>query len=271
MKSTKEMTFEEKKARVQGFNVIDDKFFEVMMQDPEVAEEVLQIILKDPNLKVVEHHPQMSLRNLNGKSAVLDVCCRFSDGKYCNIEVQKANDDDHQKRVRYNGSLLSSYIAPSGEKYKELPDVMVIYISKFDVFKLKKTVYYVYRVIRGTDVVVNNGFTEIYVNAAIDDGSEIADLMQYFKKSTRENETGRFPKLARRAYDFKNNEEEVDSMCEIMEQERRYGREEGVEEGILKTLLSQYAKGRLTESEFEEDAGMTLEEAKKKLEEKTEN
>ena len=48
-------------------------------------------------MRVIECVPQASIKNLNGKSVVLDVLCRDNDGKYCNVEVQKADDDDHQK------------------------------------------------------------------------------------------------------------------------------------------------------------------------------
>ncbi len=48
------------------------------------------------------------------------------------------------------------------------------------------------RVIKETGTVVENGTHEIYVNAAIDDKSDIAELMQYFKKSVGQNP--KFPK-----------------------------------------------------------------------------
>ena len=46
-------TFEEQKAYVSKFNVIDDMFFQKMAEDMEVAEEILRIILKKPKLKVI--------------------------------------------------------------------------------------------------------------------------------------------------------------------------------------------------------------------------
>lgn len=39
----KPLTFEEKKAKVARFNVMDDTFFHKMAEDPEVIEEILQI------------------------------------------------------------------------------------------------------------------------------------------------------------------------------------------------------------------------------------
>ena len=127
-KRVSEMTLEEKREKVAGFNVMDDVFFQKMMEDKEVCEEILRIILEDSKMRVLECVPQASIKNLNGKSVVLDVLCRDSDGKYCNVEVQKADDDDHQKRVRYNAALVSMYTMQAGKDYKELPDIKVVFI-----------------------------------------------------------------------------------------------------------------------------------------------
>ena len=102
---------------VSELNVIDDIFFHKMVEDSEVCQEILRIILEDDGLEVIEHHPQDSLKNLQGRSVFLDVRCRDSAGKYYEIEVQKANDDDHQRRVRYNGSLLTSATTKVGTDF----------------------------------------------------------------------------------------------------------------------------------------------------------
>jgi hypothetical protein len=62
---------------------------------------------------------------------------------------------------------------------------------------------------------VYNGIHEIYVNTAINDGSDIAELMQYFKKSVGEHEN--FMKLCKRVKYFKESQEGVASMCQVLE------------------------------------------------------
>ena len=74
--------------------------------------------------------PQASLKNLIGKSVILDVLCRARDGSYYNVEVQKSDDDDHQKRVRYNTALVSMYTMQAGKDYKELPEVKAVSFQK---------------------------------------------------------------------------------------------------------------------------------------------
>ena len=228
-KRVSEMTLEEKREKVAGFNVMDDVFFQKMMEDKEVCEEILRIILEDSKMRVLECVPQASIKNLNGKSVVLDVLCRDSDGKYCNVEVQKADDDDHQKRVRYNAALLSMYTMQAGKDYKELPDIKVVFISKFDVFKADHAMYHVDRVVRETGQKVENGQSEIYVNTKGKDKTLVSELMEYFADSNGRKEI--CPKLSDRVMMFKTEKKEVTEMCELMEKERLAGWKDGLEEG----------------------------------------
>ena len=56
-------------------------------------------------------------RELVSKLNVIDdVLCQDSSGDYFNIEVQKKNDDDNQKRVRFNRSNIDTAFVESGIK-----------------------------------------------------------------------------------------------------------------------------------------------------------
>jgi propanediol dehydratase large subunit len=70
-------TYEEQKAIVAKFNVIDDVFFQKMVEDIEVAEEMLRIILRKPKLKVIKCQAQRFLRNTSTHSVVLDALQHF--------------------------------------------------------------------------------------------------------------------------------------------------------------------------------------------------
>ncbi|MGN0485061.1 MAG: PD-(D/E)XK nuclease family transposase [Lachnospiraceae bacterium] len=209
-------TFEEQKAFVSKFNVIDDVFFQKMAEDNEVIEEILQIILGKPKLKVIDSQVQRFLRNTGAHSVILDLICEDEDHSIINCEVQKEDDDDHQKRVRFNRSNIDTIFIEKGIDYKELPDVYMIFISKFDTFNEKKTIYHINRVIEETGTVVENGVHEIYVNTAIDDHTDIAELMQYFKQSIGEHT--KFQKLCNRVKYFKESQKGVSDMCQIVEE-----------------------------------------------------
>lgn len=95
----------------------------------------------------------------------------------------------------------------------------------FDLFGEKKTIYHVKRVLNETGTNVENGFYEIYTNTEVDDGSDIAELMQFFKNSTGYHE--KFPHLSNRVNLFKETEEGVRLMSEVIEKIKAEGREEG--------------------------------------------
>ncbi len=80
---------------------IDDIMFRKMAEDMLFCQEILQVILEDYDLVVVNSAPQYAITNLQGRSVILDAHCRLKDGREMDIEVQKANDDHHQKRVRH--------------------------------------------------------------------------------------------------------------------------------------------------------------------------
>ena len=60
---------------------------------------------------------------------------------------------------------MTANITEPGTRFEKVPDVIGIYISKFDMFKSGKTVYHIDRVIRETGEVQENGLQEIYREA----------------------------------------------------------------------------------------------------------
>lgn len=237
---------------VQKLCPIDDIFFHKLVEAPEFCEEILQVILQKKDLKVVKVMPQKSLRNINGRSVIVDVLCKDSKGNYYNVEVQKENDDDHQKRVRYNGSNVDTYVSEKGTKFKDLPDVYVVYISSFDYFKEHKTIYHVDRVLRETGTIVDNGFYEVYVNTEVDDGTDIAGLMKILKSAQVESDE-RFPQVCSRIRQFKVEGSDSD-MCSVVEEYAKEYAKEAVEEARKETAeelaVKMLQSGRFTVEEI---------------------
>lgn len=223
-------------------NPIDDLMFRKMAEDKKFCQEILRVILSDPELIVLDAVAQWAGTNLQGRSVILDAKCILGDGKQVNVEVQKANDDNHQKRVRYNGAILTTNITDPGEKFENVPNVCVVFLSTFDVFKGNLPLYHVERVIKETEEVVENGFEEVYVNAKANDHSELSELMEVFVNDTAYN--NKFPITSDKKRRYKETEEGQQEMCEIMEriakQERKEGRAEGeARVNKLNTILIQ--------------------------------
>ena len=221
--------------QAKQLNPIDDIFFNKMGESLEVCEEITSTILQYP-VKVLRVIPQNTIASLQGRGVRLDALADvipifeveaelLSDsplgkkGAKVNIEVQKNNDDDHQKRVLFNAAaVMLNETAKGTKKFSDVPDVIVIFISAFDMFGKGKMWYKIDRVISGTNNVVYNGMREYYVNAKVKDRStkelaDIADLMEIFVQSDR-YDYEKFPKTSERKYQFKNTEEGVKKMSD---------------------------------------------------------
>ena len=227
------MTLEEKLEQIRELRPIDDIFFQVLASNPRVCEEMLRVILEDKELTVLEVIPQSSEANLLGRSVRLDALCTLGNGKLVNIEVQRADNDDHFRRVRYYASLITAAETDPGTRFADIPDLYIVYITEHDFIKEKKTTYHLDHVLRETGTVIHNGLEVIFVNTEILDGTEIAELMQCFMQKTVENP--KFPAFSNEVRQLKETEGGKHTMSDvllnIMERERAEARAEGLAEG----------------------------------------
>ena len=230
-------------------NPIDDIMFCKMAEHKEFCEEILRVILEDDGLTVIEAIPQWQGKNLTGRSVVLDAKCVTGDGRHINIEVQKADDDNHLKRARYNAAVLTTNISETGKKFEFIPDVCIVFISKFDIFDGGLPLYHIDKVVRETGQVIEDGLTEIFVNTVNYDGSKPARLMKLFTENDTYSED-EFPVTSELKSRLKSSEGGSRTMNEILEKlisdekresellgekrgEKR-GRREGEKEGKIK-------------------------------------
>lgn len=243
LSKTKIKDFEKQRAIVAMLKVIDDAFFEIIMQDAGVCEEILRVILQDEKLQVLELVPQKSVKNLQGRAVRLDAHCILGNGEFCNIEVQKENACNHLRRCRYNASCITANITDPGDDFEDVPEVYIIYISRFDMFKQGKTIYHAGMCIKETGEFLEDGLHEIYVNTKIDDGSDIARLMKCFEQESVSDE--KFPKLSARVSQFKTEEKEVQKVCSLItDYAKEYAKEHAEEyaRDYVKEYAKEYAK-----------------------------
>ena len=200
---------------VQKLRPIDNAFFPVLGQDPGVMEEILRVILNDDTLTVEKVIAEYTLPNLSGRGVRLDSFCETGDGHRINVEVQKADDDDHIRRCRYNAAGMTWKEAEKGTRFKDLPDVCVVYITEHDFLHGGRTVYHVDKILRENGSIIDDGSSVIYVNTAVNDGSAISDLMRCFLQKTVNDP--RFPRLSEKVHQYKNTEKGAAEMCEELE------------------------------------------------------
>lgn len=91
----------------------------------------------------------------------------------------------------------------------------IIYISEKDFFKGGFTTYHIDKVIRENGITVDDGLHEIFVNASVNDGSNIAELMQCFTQKNLNNP--KFRAVTRRFKELKETEGGLTTMCKLMD------------------------------------------------------
>ena len=227
-------------------NPIDDLMFCKMAEHKEFCEEILRVILDDDGLTVVEAIPQWQGKNLSGRSVVLDAKCVTGDGRQINIEVQKADDDNHLKRTRYNAAVLTTNISETGKRFEFIPDVCVVFISKFDIFDGGLPLYHIDKVVRETGQVIEDGLTEIFVNTVNYDGSKPARLMKLFTENDAYN-SDEFPVTSELKSRLKSSEGGSRTMNEILEKlisdEKRESEKRGAKNEKLKIAKTMLEEG----------------------------
>ena len=221
----------------EELNLIDDIYFQAVMEDKDACSEALSIILGDPGLQVKKVETQKRIAQMRGRSVVIDAYCLGSDNRSFIVEMQQSDTDDLFKRMRYEESGVTIFLTKKGSKFSEVPDVVSIAITCFDPFRMGRTIYVCHTFIEGTNVAVPDGTTKIYVNTKVREESKISDLMQFFKE-TKSNE--RFPRLTARYNYLKSTDKGKRIMSELMQkfydEAAAQGRKEGLALGEKKGL-----------------------------------
>ena len=121
-------------------------------------------------------------------------------------------------------------------------------------------IYHIDKIIRENGITVEDGLHEIFVNAAVDDGSNIAELMQCFKQKDLNNP--KFKAVTRRFKELKETEGGLNAMCKIMEDIVKEEKKEENIKRIVKMISKGYSKEEILELDYTEEE---YEEAEKEL------
>ncbi len=223
---------ERRVAEARKLTLFSDVFMTTALKDTAACQHVLRILTGIKTLTVKTVRTQYRISNITSHDAILDVLAEDGKGHLMNIEIQRADTIDHARRTRFYGSMIDSEYLQKGKTYSEMPDVHIIYISETDLWNAGRTTYLVKKFFEGTDVAYDDGLYIRYVNAAVDDGSDIARLMEYFK--TTDPEDASQGDLSKRVHLLKCEKGGWDEMCEVSEKWYKEGEAVGEARGEMK-------------------------------------
>lgn len=206
-------TREERLAFARSMNLFSTPFMREVFKDDKATQYVLRILTGKKDLKVKENLTEYRISKLDTRDAVLDVIAVDEEGVFYHIEIQLANSDDHVRRVRFYSSMVDSELLEKGTPYTDLPDTYIFYISMNDILEINQPIAEVKSTIGANNKAYDDGKYIYYVNAGVDDDSDIAKLMNYFK--TADPNDSSQGDLSDRVHVLKCDKEGEDSMCAI--------------------------------------------------------
>ena len=240
--------------KLQDLNLMDRFLFSELIENAEAYKIILEIILeREINFKGEPVAENEKRKELLGKIARLDVCAIGDDDRVYNAEVQKENENNMHKRMRYYGALMTSKLLPEGTiDYNKLSDLCMIVIAGFDMGGEGKYRYTVRRMYEGyPDKDVYDGEVILYLNTKGKDTEGVSDeliaMLEYFEETTDDKALSsgyeRIIRLNEIVSSIKANdeigvkymnayEERMHDIQEAREQGEKTGEERGRTEGL---------------------------------------
>ncbi len=231
-----ETRYERYKDILKNLTIMNDVFMRNVLKRRECTEYVLQVIMKEKELKIIDQVIQKDYKNLQGRSAVLDCVARDSGGRQMNVEIQQDNEGASPKRARYHSGLMDMNILNPGQDFDELPESYVIFITKEDVLGDGEAIYHINRIIEESGKKFPDETHIIYVNAKRQDDTELGRLMHDLHCTNAKDMYSKV--LAERVYELKETQKGVDFMCQELEQIYSEGMEIGERKKAKETVKS---------------------------------
>jgi hypothetical protein len=227
--------------KARNFNLLSNVFMSVALNDIPACQHVIRVITGNPDLIVKEVRSQHRISKVTAHDAILDILAEDSHRRLVNLEIQRKDTIDHARRTRFYAAMIDSECLEKGKDYHQMPDVHIIYISETDLWASGKTLYNVEKKFKETEIPYDDGVYVTYVNAEVNDGSDVAKLMDYFKTADPEDMCQ--GDLSARIHFLKCEEGGYPEMCEVSEKIYKEGIIEGIIEGKKETAFNMKKKG----------------------------
>ncbi len=233
--------------RLKSLRYMDDDFMTVCLADNfEGVELILQIVLGRQDITVKSVRTQEPMKNLQGRSAILDVHAVDSTKREFDIEIQRKDSGAGAKRARHNSSLLDAHILKTGDDTEDIPDSYVIFITENDVMGKNQAIYHIQRYVETNEgkELFGDGSHIIYVNGKYRGNDEVGKLMHDFSCTNPDDMN--YEALAKRARYFKQDEKGVAAMCKIMEDMRNEAAQQAEQNKAKKMAIRMIKAGKMS-------------------------
>ena len=159
----------------------DDFIFSRVMHDENICRQVVELILgvrigKIHYLSAQDEHKT----DLDSMRIIMDVFLR-DENRIITVEMQTGHKKELPKRSRYYQSVADVSTTPTGAKYRNLPDNILIFICTFDPFDRAFPRYtFQYTCDEDPELKLQDGSLRIFLNATATELSDLDQKLQAF-------------------------------------------------------------------------------------------
>lgn len=172
-------------ALIDGSRLMDDNLMTLVFDgNIEAMQLVLNIILDRKDLIVKNVQVQKEEKNplYNGRNVKIDIFAVDAEGNHYDIEIQRADEGAGLFRARFLSAALDHGMLQKSQKFGDIKDSYVIFITENDVLKGDLALYHFERQCVELKTYANDGNHIIYANGAYHDNSTaIGRLMHDFR------------------------------------------------------------------------------------------
>ena len=206
---------------------IDDTFMRMIFKDYQCVELLMKIIFGE-QFSLKRFETQEDHKQVVSRSVELDIVVYTHEGAVIGIEVEKSKDNASPLRARYHASVLDCDLSYPKEKWKEFPEIYVVFICEEDVLKNGKMLDHIQRY-REDGNIFGDKLHIIYLNAPMQDETPLGKLMH--DMLCNDPDDMYYEVLRKRVSYFKKQEGGKKTMCEALEELITEAKNEGRKEG----------------------------------------
>ena len=188
------------KKTLQELNLMDAFLFDVSTERPEDAQVIARAIVRrvmGHELQEITVESQKQLRgiDLRKRGIRMDLWVREKTGGEKPVvrlyDIEPNIYKDHlPKRSRFCQAKADAKELPTGAKFQNLPDLVMIWILPYDPFGDDRMIYTVKNmVVENNELVYNDGVVKLflYTKGKLGGTEELKSLLTYFEETTQEN------------------------------------------------------------------------------------
>lgn len=241
---SKSLTTRRSAKSLQELNMLDSFLFSASTEKIQDAEFIAKIIIERATGKkldkvVVEEEKQLVGIDVNQRGVRLDLCISEIENerlaRVYDIEPNNYAYSDLPRRDRYYQSMLDVKLLDRGTAFRNLPELISIWILPRDPFGCNQMVYTVKNVVvENNDLLYNDGVTKLflYTEGKYGGSEKLRALLKYMASTSAADATDDELEKLHNVVDNVKHRKEVGERYMSLQDWVEYEIETGIEEGI---------------------------------------